>query len=55
MSTLNEIKFGKLNYSDKAFEKTKSITLALSQIVMREMTEKERERVRDLAMIPDWT
>lgn len=54
MGTLNEIKTGRLNYSDDAFEKTKEIALALSQIVMREMTDKERERVCNLAMIPDW-
>jgi hypothetical protein len=54
MATLNDVKTGRLNYSDNAFEKTKKITLALSQIVMREMTDKERERVMDLAMIPDW-
>lgn len=54
MGTLNELKFGRLDYTDEAFEKTKEVTLALAQIVMREMTEKEKERVHALGQIPDW-
>lgn len=54
MATLNEIQYKKLDYSEEAFSKTKEIILALSQVVMREMTEKELDRMRALAEIPDW-
>lgn len=54
MATLNELKSGKIHYTDEAFNKTKEVTLALAQVVMREMTEKERERVHELGQLPDW-
>ncbi|EKQ5595742.1 restriction endonuclease, partial [Escherichia coli] len=50
----NDLESGRKAYTKEAFDKTKEITLALSQIVMREMTEKERERVMDLNSLPDY-
>lgn len=54
MATLNEIKYEKLNFSDKAFNKRKEAILTLSQVVMREMTEREVEKMRELSEIPEW-
>lgn len=54
MGTFNELESGRKTYTKEAFNKTKEITLALSQIVMREMTEKERERVMALNSLPDY-
>jgi len=47
MATLNQLREG-VKYTDVAFEKEKRLIMALSQKVFREMTELERERVREL-------
>ncbi len=48
LSSLNRLNSGKYEYTEDAFEKEKQLIIALSQKVFREMTENERERVRDL-------
>jgi hypothetical protein len=51
MASLNRLRDGE-RYTDDAFEKEKHLIMALSQKVFREMTERERERVRDLIRFP---
>jgi hypothetical protein len=51
MATLNRLRDG-AKYTDNAFEKEKELIMALSQKVFREMTERERNRVRDLVSLP---
>lgn len=48
IATLNRLRSGVHRYSDDAFQKEKELIMALSQKVFREMTERERQRVRDL-------
>jgi len=48
MATLNRLRSGEYRYTDRAFQKEKELIMGLSQKVFREMTERERERVRDL-------
>lgn len=52
MATFNRLRSGEYRYTDAAFEKEKQLIMALSQKVFREMTERERERVRDLIRLP---
>ena len=52
MATLNRLRSGKYKYADAAFEKEKQLIMALAQNVFREMTERERERVRTLMELP---
>lgn len=52
IATINRLRDGNYKYSDTAFEKEKNMIIALSQKVLREMTEKERERVRLLMSMP---
>jgi adenosyl cobinamide kinase/adenosyl cobinamide phosphate guanylyltransferase len=52
MATLNRLRSGKYKYADAAFEKEKQLIMALAQKVFREMTERERERVRTLMELP---
>jgi hypothetical protein len=54
MGLFNEIWRGNPTYSEAAFEKTKELIIALAQIVMREMTDKERQRLHNLLQIPEW-
>jgi hypothetical protein len=52
MATFNRLRSGQYGYSDSAFKKEKALIMALSQKVFREMTERERERVRELFALP---
>jgi hypothetical protein len=54
MGFINGIKIGRDIYSDEAYEKTKYTILSLSQLVMRELTDNEKQRIKSLAGIPDW-
>lgn len=51
MATLNRLRSGE-KYTNDAFKKEKHLIMALSQKVFREMTERERERVRTLMDFP---
>ena len=51
MATLNRLRNGE-KYTDTAFAKEKQLIMALSQKVFREMTERERERIRTLMSFP---
>lgn len=51
MATFNQLRAG-VKYTDRAFAKEKQLIIALSQKVFREMTERERERVRELISLP---
>lgn len=51
--SMNQLKNGHVEYTDKAFEKEKHFVIAMAQKVMREMTAKERGRVAHLQEIPD--
>jgi len=48
IATINRLRDGNYKYTDSAFEKEKNMIWALSQKVLREMTESEKERVRML-------
>ena len=52
IATINRLRDGNYKYSDPAFEKEKNMIFALSQKVLREMTENEKERVRTLINMP---
>lgn len=52
IATLNRVRDGTDTYSDAAFEKEKTLIMALSQKVFREMTERERKRARELFALP---
>ncbi len=52
IATINRLRDGNYKYSDSAFEKEKNMIFALSQKVLREMTENEKERVRTLISMP---
>lgn len=52
MATLNQLRDPKYVFSDRAFEREKTLIMALSQKVFREMTEVERERLSNLAALP---
>jgi hypothetical protein len=52
IATLNRLRSGKHGYSDSAFRKEKTLIMGLAQKVFREMTERERERVRELISLP---
>ena len=54
MGFINGIKIGRDIYSDEAYEKTKYTILSLSQLVMRELTDNEKQRVKELVKTPDW-
>ncbi len=51
MATLNRLRSGE-KYANDAFMKEKQLIMALSQKVFREMTERERKRVRELISFP---
>lgn len=48
LASFNRLHSGEYQYTDEAFKMEKQLLMALSQKVFREMTENERERVRDL-------
>jgi len=52
IATINRLRDGNYKYSDSAFEKEKNMIFALSQKVLREMTENEKGRVRTLISMP---
>ncbi len=49
MATLNNMQDGTISYSDKAFKKEKDFILKMSQKVLVQMNEEDRERVKSLA------
>ncbi|MDK4732023.1 restriction endonuclease [Rhizobium sp. CNPSo 3490] len=53
MSVLNEMRSG-VTYSDDAFDHLKELLLQLFPYVARHPTQKESERLRELAIIPAW-
>lgn len=48
ITTMNQLHSGRYIYSEQARKKEKELFIALSQKVLREMTDKERERFRDI-------
>lgn len=53
ISFLNQFYFKKVKYSEAAFEKLKQIILQISQSVLREPTEKQKQRLIELSMLQD--
>ncbi|EHI9241255.1 restriction endonuclease [Vibrio vulnificus] len=53
MSIMNEIKAGVI-YSDEAFENLKTFMLNVFPYISRHLTDKEKERIKSLGMIPDY-
>ena len=52
MAFLNRLRDGIDTYTDEAFGKEKEILMAFAQKVLRETSESERQRVRDLMQYP---
>ncbi len=49
---MNSLRNGDRKFTDKAYEKFTEFTFAMSQLVVRETTEEERERIESLRDIP---
>ncbi len=54
MGILNQIREGCVIYTDEAFEQIKVVSLSIAQVVMRQPSVKEMQRVRTLMELPDW-
>ena len=54
MSFINTIQDPRYTYSNESFEEVKFIILKLAQLVMRETSNSEIERLKDLGALPDW-
>jgi hypothetical protein len=54
MGILNQIRDERVIYTDEAFEQIKTITLDIAQVVMRQPSVKEMQRVKSLLELPDW-
>jgi hypothetical protein len=52
VATFNNLRSGHWIFADDAFEKFKDFTICMSQIVVRETTPEQWERIRELAGIP---
>ena len=53
MGIINQIQAGRVVYTDEAFEQIKTVTLVIAQVVMRQPSVKEMQRVKSLLNIPD--
>src|SRR5574337_1222337 len=53
LTTMNQLRSGRYKYSDEAYRKAKHFLIAMGQKVLREMTERERERVVRLGNLPE--
>lgn len=51
LATMNQIESGHFYYNEKAFKKEKEFIIAISQKVMREMTQEEKDRIGKLREI----
>ena len=54
LTTMNALRLGSVEFTDDAYEKEKDFILAMSQKVLREMTEDERNRVVTLLSMPPY-
>lgn len=54
IATMNNLRNGRDIFTDDAFEKFKEFTLCMSQIVVKETTPDQWERIESLSMIPSW-
>lgn len=54
IATFNNLRSGNSVYTDEAFEKFKTFTLCMSQVVVKETTSDQWERIHDLTDIPSW-
>ena len=54
MGIMNQIREGRVIYTDEAFEQIKTVTVHIAQVVMRQPSVKEMQRVKSLLEIPDW-
>jgi len=52
IATFNNLRDGRQVFTDGAFEKFKEFTLCMSQIVVKETTPEQWERIESLSMIP---
>jgi len=53
MSIVNNLYSGEKKFSEEAFHNLKIILLRLSQLVVRQETKEEKERIKDLLSLPD--
>jgi hypothetical protein len=53
-SILNRIRNGQDEYTDEAYEKLKDFILTMAQIVMKNQTDEDKKRIKQLQEIPDW-
>jgi hypothetical protein len=54
MGILNQIRDGRVIYTDEAFEQIKTVTLDIAQVAMRQPSVKEMQRVKELSELPNW-
>lgn len=54
MGIMNQIREGRVIYTDEAYEQIKTVTLNIAQVVMRQPSVKEMQRAKSLLEIPDW-
>jgi len=53
ITTMNSFRSGSLVFTDKAYSKFLQLTFALAQLVVRETSDEEKERVQSLRQIPE--
>jgi len=51
---MNNMRSGECIFEEAAYKQLQYFIMAISQIVLRESTEEENQRFRDLLMIPEW-
>jgi hypothetical protein len=54
IATMNNLRDGRNVYTDEAFEKFKEFTICMSQVVVRETTPEQRERIKELSQSPSF-
>lgn len=54
IAMMNSLRLGSLTFSDTAFQKYTEFTFAMSQLIVRNTTPSEFERIEDLRGIPDY-
>lgn len=54
VATINNLHSGRIIFNDKAIERFSEFTIKMSQLVFKETTEEQWERIKDLMDIPSW-
>ena len=54
VATINNLHSGRIIFNDKAIERFSEFTIKMSQLVFKETTEEQWERINSLMDIPSW-